>query len=420
VRLEKRAALASAAALALCAAGLGFAEGGFFIAALPLAAWALLAAALPPPLPLLEAERQGGSAFVHAGEEVSINIIITNRGKRLERLVLEDGLPAGCALVEGSPSWRGSLDAGASVPIAYRVRVGRGAHRFEAVTARAEELFTGAAAPVLLPCPALVVASPRPLFPPDPRLAAAAHRPFAGRSRARKTGAGTDFAGTREYTPGDPLRSLNWRAEALWGQGIVNVFEEERALDVGLILDARAAAYPDLALFEAAVAAAASLGDALLAGGNRVALLSYGSTVEWTEGGLGREQRLRLRRATAQASLGDHSAFERFDNLPVSLFPPRSAILLVSPLLHDDLRPLRSLAALGYALTVLRPDPLSGAQGEGSAGAAAGRSGELALRLLRLETEVLEARLAKAGIAVIDWDRASPLAGRLAMAGRRP
>ena len=49
-----------------------------------------------------------------------------------------------------------------------------------------------------------------------------------------------EFFGVREYHPGDSMRWLNHRASARFEQTLfVNEFEQERAVDVGLILDTR-------------------------------------------------------------------------------------------------------------------------------------------------------------------------------------
>jgi len=429
---------AAALAILLAALGLALAEGACFAAALPLAAWAAIGLFAPAPALRLEARRELSPSFAVAGRPIAVRIEVRNSGERIDCLVLEDSLPPGCAVAAGSTLWRGSLDAGAVAVIEYRLEAGRGVHRFESVNAMAETAFSGLRSVAELPVPGLAVVPPAPLPAQGPGFGAATTRPFSGLSREKRRGQGGEFAMTREYAPGDPLRSLNWRAEALWGESIVNVYEEEKALDVGIILDARAEAYPDLGLFEAAVSAAASVADELLDGGNRVAFLSYGAAVEWTAPGLGREQRLKVKLAAARASLGDHAVFERFDNLPVGLFPPRSAIVLVSPLLRDDLVATRSLAALGYRVAVIRPDPsMRRDQARGAAGNAAADGtlsaeagsrtvaspGEgsaedtAARRFLELETRYLLDRLRAAGVTVLTWRPGTPLAPLLA--GRR-
>jgi uncharacterized protein (DUF58 family) len=397
-------AAACGMALLLVAAGLLCADGAFFAAALPFAAFAALGILAGPPALLLEASRQLSSRFAPVGARVEITVTVVNRGPRIEALALVDVLPEGLEVVKGEASWHGALDPGREAVLRYELECARGCYTFEALEAVAEDPFTTMKACVSLPCATSLAVYPRVGLTPSTRFGAGAARPFAGRSRAKRAGTGTDFAGTREYTPGDPLKCLNWRAEALWGRPIVNVFEEERAIDVGIILDCRCEAYDRTELFEAAIGAALSLGEDLLDRGDRVAFLNYGSLISWTPSGTGREQRLRLRRAAARAELGAHAAFDRFDNLPVRIFPPRSLVLLVSPLLREDVAPLRSLRALGYEVAVLRPDALAFDEREAPTPVQV-----LAKRLLKLEGETLLSRLLRAGITVLPWNARPPL-----------
>jgi uncharacterized protein (DUF58 family) len=323
---------------------------------------------------------------------MAMECLVRNEGGRIDCLRLEDSLPEGVVLLSGQTVWRGSLGPGDCATLAYTFRAGRGGYAFDAIRALAIEPFSSREARLELPAPALAVVEAEVGREEGLALAAKAVKAFSGRSRIKRQGGGSEFAGTRDYSPGDPLRSLNWRAEARYGHSVVNLFEEERALDVGIILDARAEAYADEALFEAALSRALGLGLGLLEGGNRVGFLSYGSVVAWTSPGLGREQRLKLRRAAARAVLGDHAVFERFDNLPIGLFPPTSSILLVSPLLPADLVPLGSLAARGYKVAVCRMAPRD----------RGGEGGDLARRIVGLEAGLLKARLASLGIEVMD------------------
>ncbi|TFG81858.1 MAG: DUF58 domain-containing protein, partial [Spirochaetales bacterium] len=242
-------------------------------------------------------------------------------------------------------------------------------------------------------------------------------RPFAGVSGARRPGEGSEFHGTRDYVPGDRLRSLNWRAGALWGKSVVNMFEGARAIDVGIILDCRAEAYRIGEQFEAACSAALSCAESFLDGGNRVGFLRYGAELHWVPPGTGRDQRLRLRSACASAVLGDHAVFERFDRLPVNVFPPRSLVLLVSPLLRDDLSSLRGIRALGYEVVALRVDPDGDTTTQKDV--SVDRYRILAGCVLHAEADILLGRLIRSGIVVLTWDPTRPLHSLRPLGGRR-
>ncbi len=58
-----------------------------------------------------------------------------------------------------------------------------------------------------------------------------------GVHRSRRMGGGVEFAEHREYSPGDDLRRLDWKASARTGRTLVKRFESERRTDVQLLVD---------------------------------------------------------------------------------------------------------------------------------------------------------------------------------------
>jgi uncharacterized protein (DUF58 family) len=432
-------AMAAAMAILLAAMGAATAEGVYFALSLPIAVWALAGVFTGEPDLFLEAQRSVSSLFPEPDTNVEIRLRVTNKGGRIERLVLVDPLPLGAALATGNNEWAGSLHAGTSTELRYSVSLHRGVFRFDKVEAMCERLISATSCSISLSCPAIVTVPPKRIPAPELPFGPRAVRPFLGMSRTKRVGEGTDFACTRDYAPGDRLRALNWRAEAMWDKPVVNVFEGEKAVDVGIILDSRAEAYEDPEIFESSVQAAAAAADRLLNEGNRVAFLSYGSTIEWTPSGAGRAQRLKIRKAAAQASLGAHAAFEHFTNIPVELFPPRSVILVVSPLLRADVIPLRGLKALGYAVTVLRPwssqgcfkrsvpDPSEWSASAPAMGSSMRRPLQnpskkaefIASHLLTLENDVLLSRLLRGGVEIFAWDCRFPFTSAILFSGKR-
>ena len=59
-----------------------------------------------------------------------------------------------------------------------------------------------------------------------------------GEHAARVPGEGTEFAGVREYVPGDRQRAINWPASTRLGRLQVNTFAAERSQDIVLVVDA--------------------------------------------------------------------------------------------------------------------------------------------------------------------------------------
>lgn len=58
-----------------------------------------------------------------------------------------------------------------------------------------------------------------------------------GEREQPRVGAGLEFQGLREYQPGDPLRTIDWKATARGGRPFVRKFSEEQQLELLIVLD---------------------------------------------------------------------------------------------------------------------------------------------------------------------------------------
>lgn len=58
-----------------------------------------------------------------------------------------------------------------------------------------------------------------------------------GNFRSLYRGQGIDFSGVREYNRGDDIRSIDWNVTARMGHPYVKIFEEERELQIFIVLD---------------------------------------------------------------------------------------------------------------------------------------------------------------------------------------
>jgi len=252
------------------------------------------------------------------------------------------------------------------------------------------------------------------VLPPVTRVRNVAIRPrrtrvYAGTIPARVGGTGTEFFGVREYQPGDPPHSINWRASARYTDTLyANEYQQERVADVGIVLDGRLKTNEfarGQSLFEYSVQAAASLADALLNQGNRVGLLLYASYLGWTFPGYGKIQRERILHALANAKTGESQVFSDLEHMPTRLFPPESQIVFVSPLTTEDLKPLVQLRAQGYDVLVVSPNPV---KFELSYLPPSNPAVDLAGRVIHMERLLLLQRLQRANIHVLDWDVKEP------------
>jgi uncharacterized protein (DUF58 family) len=401
--------------------GLGMRLGGLLVLALPLILYLAAALIYRPAEPTLEITRHLSADRVNQGTPVEVTLSITNQGPALEEVHLEDLLPEPLIAIEGSPLMVTSLSAGESLEMSYTLATKRGFYQFPGVQVSAFEHLGVLRQTTTIPAPGQLL-----VMPPIPKLRRIVIRPqrtrvYSGIIPARLGGPGVEFYGVREYEPGDPLRWINWRASARHTEGLfINEFEQERAADVGLILDTRRRSYikaEEENLFEYAVQATAALADAFLKDGNRVGLLLYGDVLDWTFPGYGKIQRERILRSLAQAKLGESLYFDEMGNLPTRLFPAHSQIVLISPMVRDDLPMLVLLRARGYQLLVISPDPISFERKALWSRAEV----ELGARIARLERELLLRELRQAGVRLLDWPVETPFeqAAHAAL-GRQP
>jgi uncharacterized protein (DUF58 family) len=378
-------------------------DGRLLVLALPLAIYWGAALLYGPAEPQFEITRALSEDRVRENESVTVDLTIVNPGSRLERVLVEDQVPQRLEVIDGEFSALAAIPPGGRLQLRYTVRARRGGFEFGEVRVTASDQLGLFRRQALFQAPARLW-----VLPETSRLRRVAIRPLrtrgtAGPVPARQGGSGVDFFGVREYQVGDPRRWINWRVSARHPRDLfTNEFEQERIADVGLILDARRRTNirsRQDSLFEYAVRATASLAERFLSDGNRVGLLIYGRSLDWTFPGYGKIQRERVLRALARAQTGDSQVFDKLDYLPTRYFPAQSQIVLVSPLCLDDLPMLTRIRARGYQLLVVRPDPV------GMELELLGRQPgvELAGRIVRVERELQRRKLQQAGIQVVDW-----------------
>ncbi|HEX6035375.1 MAG TPA: DUF58 domain-containing protein [Anaerolineales bacterium] len=393
---------------ALLLAGMITVHGEFLALALPLVAY-LLAGYLQAPEQIeLQVMRQLSAERVAPHSNVDVTITLTNRGATLEEVLLKDIVPEGLTIRSGFSRHLLRLKKNESYTFTYTVSGPRGGYVFGAIEAQVQDHLGIRSSTVR-------VATKGRLFvlPPVTRIRQIAIRPrgtrvYAGTIPARAGGTGTDFFGIREYQPGDPPGAINWRTSARQlDKFYTNEFQQERVADVAIVLDGRLRTNEFAqghSLFEYSVQATASIADALLNQGNRVGLLVYATYLAWTFPGYGKIQRERILHALATAQTGESQVFADLEHIPTRLFPPKSQILLVSPLSEDDLNPLIQLRAQGYEVMVVSPNPVRFELSY----LPANETMRLAGRVIHMERLLLLQKMGRAGIHVLDWDVAQP------------
>jgi uncharacterized protein (DUF58 family) len=186
---------------------------------------------------------------------------------------------------------------------------------------------------------------------------------YQGALPLRRIGTTGEFYGIREYFPGDDFKNINWRVFGKTRKLMVNQFEREDISDLMLVLDAREISGTGTVLrnpLNYSCRAAASLTSFFLKSRNRVGLTIYGETVNVIPPDTGDRHLYRILTALAEVkaagSLGLHTVLGDLRN-----FTPRSPVMVISTLENDATctTALREITARGFKLTVIAPDTLN-------------------------------------------------------------
>ena len=367
-----------------------------------------LVSVLNLPEPDIQITRHPARVRFSEEDELPVTLVVRSHAPSTAFVGVSDLLPPALSVIDGDPSY---FDSGTSEPAEtrYTLTAPRGEYPLGPIRIRSWSRLGMAMRESVISLPQTLQCVPKVEPLPAITIRPRRTRAFAGPIRANVAGPGIDFFGSRAYTPGDDIRRVNWRTYALRDELVVTEFEQERIADVHLILDARARVHTqvgDICTFDHATRAAASLASHFIDQGNNVGLLIYGDFLHWVYPAIGRGQTERVLDALARAKIADKKAFEDLRQIPTRLFPPRSQLILISPLVGEaDVEIIALLRARGYSLMLVCPDALPLERTAHPSTSAT----TLAERMLRLERDVFLESLAQLGVQVVDWPLDVPL-----------
>lgn len=375
-------------------------------------------------------------AQTHPGGAVTVKLAVEHVGdKPLADLRIVDGVPDPLPVIDGSPRAALSLQPTDTATIEYTVRARSGTFAFSSARVRTTSL-SGARTYTTTLTPdgdtqiaAQLGVSDYPLSQQTTRM--------VGALATDRGGEGLEFYGTREYRAGDPASRINWRQYAETRELTTIDYQQQEAVEVVIMVDARApaavaASDTDPTGVELDAYAASEAVDGLLTARNRVGLVTLGVGNDtgggfgWIPPGDGHELRSRIRtRLDAVAAVtqpgGTESADADVDDTTESVtetadssaatgaeatdasesdgivipevvdrLRPRTQVVLFSPLCDTPpVEIVQQLQAAGHSVSVCTPDVTSSST-TGSTLAGVDRG-------LRIAT------LRAAGATVIDW-----------------
>lgn len=183
----------------------------------------------------------GTTGTLWSGRTTRIHLTLTVRswlGVRIARL--EDLAPQILELVEGSAHSDGPLGRGCPLELDYAVRpraAGRAA--LPGVSVAMFDLQGLFYTQLFLPCDQQwqILPMPVPAEGPQPRLKLRSSLPPPGIHRFQSPGIGFELLELREYTPGDPPKSIAWKASARRDRLLIRQNESEVPIRTTLFVD---------------------------------------------------------------------------------------------------------------------------------------------------------------------------------------
>ena len=237
------------------------------------------------------------------------------------------------------------------------------------------------------------------------------YRRVVGSHPSGDRGDGTELADVREYRPGDPMKSINWRISNRRREPWVTVRHPDRSATIVILVDG----FVTGGAKERAIARMAeALTKAHLDIHDRVGLLVLGHKPTWIEPQLGKRQLLRISEALLDVA-GSDAGEATFD--PTRVVPGDAVVVGISTL--DDRRIVGSLAALrsrGRTISVIEPtfpNALLTSRFNTQ------HTEPLARRLYQLEREVRRRDLRAHGLVVVPWPDDAPIETPIATLARR-
>lgn len=401
----------------LAAGALGLAAGVAFdswsAAALGIAFLLALGVAwIESDAPSIQIAREPTSAVLTEGGRT--RVVLHVRTPRRRRALIEEGTSPGLHIVQGLPRADADIPARLEYEVEARTpgrwRLGPLSVRVTDPLKLVEETWT-------LPANEHISVYPRLDALRDVPLRSRLSLPLAGSYSTGQAGLGSDFYALRGYQQGDTMRTVNWRASARTGKGlVVNQREKESQATVTFFVDARGigrVGTPTQNAWVESIRAFAALAAHVARRRDQPKLVLYGERIHGPTSARPGDTALTslldlLLDSPPTGSSGLAAAVEQV----APLLRPKAPVVIISALLEDESAPLAiaSLRSLEQNITVIAIDPNQHLTVSGSSASAVERA--LAERARRIEA--LRAR----GGHVIPWDPSEPLAIALAREAR--
>ena len=358
---------------------------------------------------VLEVERNMDKTRIFEEESIEVELRLKNIGLSISYLEVFDVIPKEFIVLRGSNHFYIALKHGEEAVVRYtlkcpkrgiyafnEIKMRHYSHSFMLYEDRTIELYT-----TLVVYPSITPIE-------DFKLRASFPKLFQGALTKRQRGFGNEFYSIRQYFPGDPFKSINWKAFSRTGNLMVNEYEREDINDIMLVVDARIQTALRNAVenpIEHESRAAASLASFFIRRRDRVGLTIYGERISILQPEGGERQLYNILNSLSAIRPGGDIPMKAVEELIVPTFTPHSPIIFFTPLYKDSTitDSIRELIAHGFEVVIISPHlPMF-----------LGKVSPLDAKINAMHRGSLISELRYFGARVIDWKINVPLASAI-------
>ena len=340
---------------------------------------------------------------VYKGDLVEVTLTISNNSyKRTQQLEIFDNVPHEMKLRRGINQMRLNLGPGQTTKIEYKLRCPlRGHYSIGPISVRYRNAFDLFVSESRIDDICDITVFPQIREIEDAMLKADVPKMYTGATTLRTPGPGMEFYSLREYLSTDSLRSINWKAYARTGDLMVNQKTRDAVTDVFVILDTREVSRIGTVLknpLEMGTVAASSLANHFLKRKDSVALVTYGSKMDYLPPDTGDKQHYKILSRLASVSAAGSMPLQAVTNALAPRISRGSPVFIISSLEGDGttLPAIRNLSGKGHEVIVLSPSSIDLER-------LVSRIPRMSYEVLKLERQNRLTAVSGYGAMVIDW-----------------
>ncbi|HIK78876.1 MAG: hypothetical protein CXT69_05060 [Methanobacteriota archaeon] len=340
---------------------------------------------------------------LYKGDDLYVELQVTNRSKRrTQQLEIFDNVPHEMKLRSGLNSMRVNLGPGETTKIRYVLRCPlRGHFSIGPVSLRFNNTFNLFAEEMSLAHHSDIIIFPQIKDIEEAFVRSRTPKMYTGATTLRTPGPGSEFFSLREYVPGDPFKSINWKAYARTGELMVNEKCRDAVTDVYIILDSRDISRIGTVLknpLEMGTVAAASLASFFIQRRDSVSLTIFDDKVSYLQPDTGDKQYFKILSSLAGVEPKGNMPLQAVTNSLAPRFSRGSPIFIISSAEGDGTVPhaVRDLVGRGHEVNILSPSSIDFER-------LVSRIPRMSYEVLKLERNNRLTGLAGSGAQVIDW-----------------